>query len=221
MLDVGRRLVVVLILEARPADRSRGRKVGSWKVPFRFFACIGTLNRRGGCAAAIASWSAAVLCRFCVPRPDRKAPEDWRSPKPGGLGSVRGARPSRVHRRGESARSLLNFKPIVRKLAARPCRPTMRRNQRGKLIGTNIMDHIEETLVLIKPDALERGLVGEIIRRFEAAGLRIQNIRWASLSRALLEKHYADLNSKSVIWSEKMPSPLSSPARTPSGRCGC
>jgi len=72
----------------------------------------------------------------------------------------------------------------------------MRRNQRGKLIGTNIMDHIEETLVLIKPDALERGLVGEIIRRFEAAGLRIQNIRWASLSRALLEKHYADLNSK-------------------------
>ena len=58
------------------------------------------------------------------------------------------------------------------------------------------MDDIEETLVLIKPDALERGLTGEILRRFEAAGLRIQNIRWSCLSLALIEKHYADLKSK-------------------------
>ena len=58
------------------------------------------------------------------------------------------------------------------------------------------MDHFEKTLVLVKPDALERGLVGEIVRRFESAGLRIQNIRWTRLSRALLEEHYADLKSK-------------------------
>src|SRR5256885_6309209 len=57
-------------------------------------------------------------------------------------------------------------------------------------------DLIEETLVLIKPDALERGLAGEIIRRFEAAGLRIHNVRWVSPSLAMVEKHYADLKSK-------------------------
>ncbi len=39
-------------------------------------------DRLGG--VAIASWAAAVHCRFCALRPDRKAPEDWRSPKPGG-----------------------------------------------------------------------------------------------------------------------------------------
>ncbi len=58
------------------------------------------------------------------------------------------------------------------------------------------MNHIEETLVLIKPDALERGLTGEIIRRFEAAGLRIRNARWTCPSLAMVEKHYADLKSK-------------------------
>ena len=60
---------------------------------FRSFACTRTVNRRCGCAVAITSWTAAVLCRFCTSRPDRKAPEDWRSPKPGGtlVGSWNGA----------------------------------------------------------------------------------------------------------------------------------
>jgi len=66
----------------------------------------------------------------------------------------------------------------------------------GDVTGTNIMDHTEETLVLIKPDALERGLTGEILRRFEAAGLRIRNVRWACPPLAMVEKHYADLKSK-------------------------
>jgi nucleoside-diphosphate kinase len=72
----------------------------------------------------------------------------------------------------------------------------MRGNRRARLSGTNIMDYLEETLVLIKPDALERRLVGEIIRRFEAGGFTILNVRWASLSPELLENHYADLKSK-------------------------
>ena len=58
------------------------------------------------------------------------------------------------------------------------------------------MEYIEKTLVLIKPDALERGLVGAIVRRFESAGLRLQDVRWARLTGALLEQHYADLKSK-------------------------
>jgi nucleoside-diphosphate kinase len=72
----------------------------------------------------------------------------------------------------------------------------MRRNQHGELIRTKSMDYIEETLVLIKPDALERGVTGEIVRRLEAAGLRIRNLRWVRLSRALLERHYAELKVK-------------------------
>jgi len=70
------------------------------------------------------------------------------------------------------------------------------REQHGDPTRTYLMNHTEETLVLIKPDALERGLAGEIIRRFEAAGLRIHNVRWVSPSLALVEKHYADLKSK-------------------------
>lgn len=58
------------------------------------------------------------------------------------------------------------------------------------------MNHVEETLVLIKPDALERGLAGEVIRRFESAGLRISNARLARPSLLMVEKHYADLKSK-------------------------
>jgi nucleoside-diphosphate kinase len=72
----------------------------------------------------------------------------------------------------------------------------MRRNQQGHLPRTIIMDPIEETLVLIKPDALERGFMGEIIRRFEAAGLRIRNARWVCPDLALVQKHYTDLQVK-------------------------
>ena len=72
----------------------------------------------------------------------------------------------------------------------------MRRNQHGQLALTTIMDSIEETLVLIKPDALERGFTGEILRRFENAGLRIRNVRWVCPDLWLVQKHYADLQVK-------------------------
>src|SRR5438552_17665610 len=62
----------------------RGRPSGSGKASFRFCACIGTMNRDEAAAGALASWTAAVLCRFCARGPDPKAPEDWRTPKPGG-----------------------------------------------------------------------------------------------------------------------------------------
>lgn len=54
----------------------------------------------------------------------------------------------------------------------------------------------EETLVLIKPDALERGQIGEVLRRFEAAGLRVRNARWVCPSLATVENHYADLKPR-------------------------
>src|SRR6266487_1181094 len=41
------------------------------------------MNRNGAAAVALASWTAAVLCRFRARGPGAKAPEDWRSPRPG------------------------------------------------------------------------------------------------------------------------------------------
>lgn len=50
---------------------------------------------------------------------------------------------------------------------------------------------MERTLIIIKPDAVQRGLTGEILRRFEARGLRIVGMKFMQVSRALAEKHYA------------------------------
>jgi len=48
----------------------------------------------------------------------------------------------------------------------------------------------ERTLVFLKPDGVQRGLVGEVIRRFERAGLRIAGLKMVHASRALLDRHY-------------------------------
>jgi nucleoside-diphosphate kinase len=50
---------------------------------------------------------------------------------------------------------------------------------------------VERTLIIIKPDAVQRGLSGEILRRFEQRGLRIVGMKFMQVSRALAEKHYA------------------------------
>ena len=50
----------------------------------------------------------------------------------------------------------------------------------------------ERTLVLIKPDAVRRGLAGEILRRFELRGLEIREARLLRVDRALAEEHYAE-----------------------------
>ncbi|MEM0493053.1 MAG: nucleoside-diphosphate kinase [Candidatus Thermoplasmatota archaeon] len=49
----------------------------------------------------------------------------------------------------------------------------------------------ERTFVMIKPDAVQRGLVGEIIHRFEQKGLKIVALKLLSVDRKLAEKHYA------------------------------
>jgi nucleoside-diphosphate kinase len=49
---------------------------------------------------------------------------------------------------------------------------------------------VERTLIIIKPDAVQRGLTGEILRRFETRGLRIIGMKFMQVSRALAEKHY-------------------------------
>lgn len=50
----------------------------------------------------------------------------------------------------------------------------------------------ERTLVLIKPDAVRRGLVGEIISRFERKGLRLDALATRTMDDALADEHYAE-----------------------------
>ena len=50
---------------------------------------------------------------------------------------------------------------------------------------------MECTLVIIKPDAVQRGLIGEIITRFERRGLRIAGMKLTQIDQSLAERHYA------------------------------
>lgn len=50
---------------------------------------------------------------------------------------------------------------------------------------------MQRTVVLLKPDALQRGLVGEMITRFEKKGLKLVGLKLIQASKKLLEEHYA------------------------------
>jgi nucleoside-diphosphate kinase len=54
----------------------------------------------------------------------------------------------------------------------------------------------ERTLVLIKPDAIQRGLFGEITARFEKKGLKLVGVKMMGLDEAILREHYAHLADK-------------------------
>ena len=55
---------------------------------------------------------------------------------------------------------------------------------------------MDRTLVICKPDAVERGLVGEIIRRFEARNLKIVAAELRTIDRETAGKHYAEHEGK-------------------------
>jgi nucleoside-diphosphate kinase len=50
----------------------------------------------------------------------------------------------------------------------------------------------ESTLVIVKPDGVRRGLVGEVLRRIEAKGLAIEDLRMETISRPTAEEHYGE-----------------------------
>jgi nucleoside-diphosphate kinase len=56
---------------------------------------------------------------------------------------------------------------------------------------------MERTLIIAKPDALQRGLIGEIISRLERKGLKLIGIKMSSLDQAMLRNHYAEHVGKS------------------------
>ena len=55
---------------------------------------------------------------------------------------------------------------------------------------------VEQTLILAKPDAVRRALVGEIVARFERRGFRLRAARLLTVDRALAEEHYAEHQAK-------------------------
>jgi nucleoside-diphosphate kinase len=50
---------------------------------------------------------------------------------------------------------------------------------------------LQQTLVIVKPDGVQRGLVGKILARFEERGMKIIALKMVQVSRELAEKHYA------------------------------
>jgi nucleoside-diphosphate kinase len=58
---------------------------------------------------------------------------------------------------------------------------------------------MEQTIVLVKPDGVQRGLVGEVIHRFERKGLRLTAIKMISLNDAILDEWYVHHKDKSFF----------------------
>jgi nucleoside-diphosphate kinase len=55
---------------------------------------------------------------------------------------------------------------------------------------------VESTLLIVKPDAVRRGLIGEVLRRVEAKGLRVAEMRMTTIDRATADEHYAEHREK-------------------------
>lgn len=54
----------------------------------------------------------------------------------------------------------------------------------------------EKTLVLVKPDGIQRGLIGEVLSRFERKGLKVVGMKMMTLDEAVLREHYAHIADK-------------------------
>lgn len=58
------------------------------------------------------------------------------------------------------------------------------------------MEQLEQTLIIMKPDAVQRGLLGEIIHRFERKGLKIIGMKMIELEDVMLDEHYVHHKDK-------------------------
>merc|ERR1711956_103470 len=71
--------------------------------------------------------------------------------------------------------------------------PTIAQDQSLKL---KMSANNERTFIMLKPDAVHRGLVGDIIKRFEKKGFKLVAMKMTHASEELLKAHYADLAKK-------------------------
>ncbi|VFV41637.1 nucleoside diphosphate kinase b [Lynx pardinus] len=68
--------------------------------------------------------------------------------------------------------------------------------QVGSAASFPAMAHQERTFIAVKPDGVQRGLVGEIIKRFEQKGFRLVAMKFLQASEELLKQHYIDLKDR-------------------------
>ena len=61
---------------------------------------------------------------------------------------------------------------------------------------TNANSSAQRTLILVKPDGVRRGLVGEVIARVERKGYKISALRMLTADKSMLETHYAEHKGK-------------------------
>ncbi len=59
-----------------------------------------------------------------------------------------------------------------------------------------ILMAVERTLIIVKPDGVKKGFVGEVLKRFEQAGLKIAGLKMRKLNKKILEEHYAHHKDK-------------------------
>jgi nucleoside-diphosphate kinase len=55
---------------------------------------------------------------------------------------------------------------------------------------------VERTLIIVKPDGVQRGLIGQVLGRFEARGFKLAGLKLMQISRELAEQHYAEHRGK-------------------------
>lgn len=63
---------------------------------------------------------------------------------------------------------------------------------------------IERTLILLKPDAVQRGIVGEVLTRFERAGLKVVGMKMLSPTKEHFEEHYEGISKLISRWGQEI-----------------
>merc|ERR1712078_100569 len=80
------------------------------------------------------------------------------------------------------------------------CSITTRRERERQVVSSYrtiiIMSNTERTYIMIKPDGVQRGLIGTIIQRFEQRGFILRGLKMLSVEKSHAEAHYSDLSSK-------------------------
>merc|ERR1712008_412912 len=77
-----------------------------------------------------------------------------------------------------------------------PCDTSQESNPKTLDNNSKMAGNRERTFIMLKPDAVQRGLVGEIIKRFEQKGFKLVAMKMMHASVEHLEEHYADLKGK-------------------------
>lgn len=60
----------------------------------------------------------------------------------------------------------------------------------------SVMSKTERTYIMVKPDGVQRGLIGDVVKRFEQKGFKLVAMKFTQPTQELLEQHYADLSKK-------------------------